>query len=125
MYYKRNEPFRYTFGQPLKTLIEMIKKEDTEETLTSDGQWEALLLDISPNGMKIISATNIDFSEDTQIRISFRLNETQFEINGTISWKKFRGLNFEYGIVENNSEGIKDLLISELKTYSKNISKKH
>ena len=125
MYYKRNEPFRYTFGQPLKALIEIIKKEDTEETLTSGGQWEAFLLDISPNGMRIISATNIDLSEDTQIRIAFRLNETQFEINGTISWKKARGLNYEYGIVENNSEWIKDLLISELKTYSKNISKKH
>ena len=93
MYYKRNEPFRYTFGQPLKALIEIIKKEDTEETLTSGGQWEAFLLDISPNGMRIISATNIDLSEDTQIRIAFRLNETQFEINGTISWKKARGLN--------------------------------
>ncbi len=125
MYYKRNEPFRYTFGQPLKALIEIIKKEDTEETLTSGGQWEAFLLDISPNGMRIISATNIDLSEDTHIRIAFRLNETQFEINGTISWKKARGLNYEYGIVENNSEWIKDLLISELKTYSKNISKKH
>ena len=125
MFYKRNEPFRYTFGQPLTALIEIIKKEDTEETLTSDGQWEAFLLDISPNGMKIISTTNIDFSEDTQIRIAFKLNETQFELNGKISWKKARGQNFEYGIVENNSDWMKDLLISELKTYSKNISKKH
>ena len=124
MYYKRNEPFRYTFGQPVQALIETMEKEE-EDVLTSNRQWEALLLDISPNGMKVSSSTNINLSEDPQVRITFKLNETQFEINGAISWKKARGHNFEYGIVENNSEMIRDSLISELKTYSKNISKKH
>ncbi len=125
MYYKRNEPFRYTFGEPVEALIELIIK-DEEDALTSNGKWESFLLDISPNGMKIVSSTNMNLPEDPQVRISFRLNETQFELNGNISWKKARGLHhFEYGIAENNSEEIKELLISELKAYSKNISKKH
>ena len=124
MYYKRNEPFRYTFGKPLEAVIETIRKE--EDTLTSNGKWEVLLLDISPNGMKIVSSTNMNLPEDSQIRIAFKLNETQFELDGKVSWKKARGLHhFEYGIVENNSDFIKNLLISELKAYSKKISQKN
>ena len=28
MYYKRNEPFRYTFGEPVKAFIEIIKADE-------------------------------------------------------------------------------------------------
>ena len=59
MYYKRNEPFRYTFGEPVEALIELIIK-DEEDALTSNGKWKSSLLDISPNGMKIVSSTNIE-----------------------------------------------------------------
>ena len=123
MYYKRNEPFRYTFGKPLEAVLETISKE--EDTPTSTGKWEVLLLDISPNGLKIVSSTNITLPEDSQIRSAFKLNETQFELAGKVSWKKARGLHFEYGIVENNSDFIKNLLISELKAYTKKISQKN
>ena len=123
MYYKRNEPFRYTFGQPVEAVIESFI-QDEEQELISNGQWEASILDISPSGMKIVSSANITPSEDLQIHVSFTLNETQLEMHGNISWKKSLGQHFEYGILENNSSQIKDVLISELKVYSKSHSQK-
>lgn len=120
MYYKRNEPFRYTFGQPVKATMEVLIND--QQALTSQGIWEAYILDISPNGMKISTSKDVHLSDDVQIRVAFVLNDTQFEINGRISWKKNIGISFEYGILENNTEGMRDLLISELKVYSKKIS---
>lgn len=123
MYYKRNEPFRYTFGQPVEAVIESFIQGEEQE-LISNGQWEASILDISPSGMKIVSSANIAPSEDLQIHVFFTLNEAQLEMHGNISWKKSLGQNFEYGILENNSSQIKDVLISELKVYSKSHSQK-
>lgn len=123
MHYKRTESFRYTFGTPLEARIEILKQE-TDLLPVSMGQSEAVILDISPNGMKIISSKNIESSENIQIQISFILNETPLDINGTISWKKSTGTHFEYGLFENNSLEIKNLLISELKVYSRNSLKK-
>lgn len=123
MYYKRNEPFRYSFGQPVQAMIEAIQKE--EQGLVSTGKWEAAILDLSPNGMKIASSANIEPSEDLQIRTSFMLNKIHIEINGKISWKKSLGRDFEYGIAENNSDQIKDLLISQLKVFARTQSKRN
>src|SRR4051794_39145247 len=110
MYHKRNEPFRYSFGKPIAAIIETVIKE--EQALVSNGKWEAAILDISPNGMKIVSSADIEPSEDLQIRTSFMLNKTHIEINGKISWKKALGMDFEYGILENTPAEIKALLIS-------------
>lgn len=123
MHYKRTESFRYTFGTPLEARIEIFRQE-ADLLPISTGQWEASILDISPNGMKIISSKNIQTLENLQIQISFILNETPLDMTGTISWKKPTGTYFEYGILENNSLEIKNLLISELKVYSRNNLKK-
>ena len=74
--------------------------------------------------MKIVSSANIEPSEDLHIHVSFLLNETQFEMDGHISWKKSLGQNFEYGILENNSNQMKDLLVSELKIFARKHSQK-
>lgn len=115
MYCKRNELFRFTFREPLQATIKAFQNK--EQTLIFHGIWEAFIVNISPNGMKIISSANIDPSKDLQIRTSFTLNNTIMEINGSISWKKTSGQNFEYGILENNSAEMRHLLISELTTY--------
>lgn len=124
MYYKRNEPFRYTFGEPVKAFIEIINPTEEEEAMTNEG-WDVYLLDLSPNGMKIVTSKDIKLTEDSKVQITFKLNETRFEANGRISWKKTQGLHqFEYGIALNNTDEMKTLLISELKAYSKKFRKK-
>ena len=55
--------FAIRLESPLKPLLKLIIKEE-EDTPTSNGKWEVFLLDISPNGMKIVSSTNINLPED-------------------------------------------------------------
>ena len=118
MFYKRNEPFRYTFGQPIKALVETIENED-DPILTSNRNWEVFIFDISPNGMKIATIENIKDLINLPIRITFWLNHTYFEVTGTILWKKTLGQKYLYGIFENSSEQYKKQLKAELKIYSK------
>lgn len=122
MFFKRNEPFRFAFQQPIKGTIETFKKE--QNTLLHSQSAEAFIMNISPNGMKIVTNIKIDPLEIAHVRISFPLNVSYFEMEGTISWMKGPyGQGYEYGIYVNNSDEVRSLLISQLKIFNRNSQK--
>ncbi|WP_374193935.1 PilZ domain-containing protein [Alkalihalobacillus sp. BA299] len=78
-----------------------------------DGQ----ILDLSPNGIKI--KTSVDLPLETELHISFSLNNIQFDVTGTIRWKKDYINYIIEGIQLQNDAFVQKSLINELKLFVK------
>ena len=115
MIFKRQEGFRYAFGDPLEAeavvLIEG-KPLDVEQT-----RIPCEILDISPRGLKI--AIGEDFNEHKnkvlQLEISFILDSTEIKGIGEIVWSKKFGSGYHYGITFFNQSTVEELIVNELK----------
>ena len=115
MIFKRQEGFRYAFGEPLEAGVVVLidgKPLDIERT-----QIPGKILDISPRGLKMQAQE--DFNEYKnkmlQLEISFVLDTTEIRGIGEIVWSKKFGSGYHYGITFFNQSGLEDLIISELK----------
>ncbi|WP_160847015.1 PilZ domain-containing protein [Pontibacillus yanchengensis] len=113
MYYKRNEPFRYTFGTPTVGTIQ--KAELEEETQT----YEAKILDLSQHGAKIEVAQDEKWDNGTPILIRFSILEEEFVANGIVKWHKQLGSTHLYGLDLETSEEWRKSLINNLKQLAK------
>ena len=115
MIFKRQEGFRYAFGEPLQAgavvLIEG-KPLDVERT-----RIPCEILDISPRGLKI--AIDEDFNEYKnkvlQLEVAFILDATEIKGIGEIVWSKKFGSGYHYGITFFNQSSVEDLIINDLK----------
>ena len=115
MIFKRQEGFRYAFGEPLEAgavvLIEG-KPLDVERT-----RIPCEILDISPRGLKI--AMGEDFNEHKnkvlQLEIIFILDSTEIKGIGEIVWSKKFGSGYHYGITFFNQSTVEELIVNELK----------
>lgn len=117
MYYKRQEAFRYSFQDPIQASLEVYQKQD--QSLVCIDSSTADILDLSPNGLKMVTDLDIDRAEDPVVRIRFLLSEATIEINGHVTWKKKMGTKFEYGFIGNDDSQTKQLVVNELKVYTK------
>ena len=115
MIFKRQEGFRYAFGEPLQARAVILikgKPLDVERT-----QIPCEISDISPRGLKI--AIDEDFNEHKnkvlQLEISFVLDSTEIKGIGEIVWSKKFGSGYHYGITFFNQSNVEDLIINELK----------
>ena len=116
MIFKRQEGFRYAFGDPLEAgavvLIEG-KPLDVEQT-----RIPCEILDISPRGLRI--AIGEDFNEHKnkvlQLEIIFILDSTEIKGIGEIVWSKKFGSGYHYGITFFNQESVEELIVNELKS---------
>ncbi|OLO39199.1 hypothetical protein BTR23_09090 [Alkalihalophilus pseudofirmus] len=106
--YKRNEPFRFNFDQPMYCCF-FIKSDRSH-------MFDGVILDLSPNGLKI--RTPIDLLIDTKIEIAFHLNNTLFDVKGLVRWKK-TGSDQIAGIQLENDEFTQQRIIEELKFFVK------
>lgn len=117
MKYKREETFRYEFGTPVNCHYRVIK---IQEELKQSNKAEGKILDISLSGMKL--ETNLDFPLNThqiEIEITFTL-ENEITLTGLLIWRKQNpNQNFSYGIELRENEEIQQILLNELKQYSK------
>ncbi|WP_106496113.1 PilZ domain-containing protein [Lentibacillus sp. Marseille-P4043] len=122
MRYKREEPFRYTFDEPISALFQ-IKEIDGHSVETSEG--EAKIIDISPEGVKLNSELNLPDTIDKSIHlsISFALNGNPFDFIGIIVWKKKVGTATNYGIDFLTDDSAKQALVEQIKLYAKNQAK--
>ena len=94
MIFKRQEGFRYAFGEPLQAGAVVLidgKPLDVERT-----RIPCEILDISPRGLKI--AIDEDFNEYKnkvlQLEVSFILDATEIKGIGEIVWSKKFGSGF-------------------------------
>ena len=115
MIFKRQEGFRYAFGEPLEAGVVILikgKPLDVERK-----RIPCKVLDISPRGLKM--AIDEDFNEYKnkvlQLEISFILDSTEIKGIGEIVWSKKFGRGYHYGIAFFNQPAVEETIINELK----------
>ncbi|WP_404452429.1 PilZ domain-containing protein [Virgibacillus necropolis] len=108
MFFKRNEPFRFTFDQPITG-----KLYDT----TNDGHLaiNVSILDVSKNGAKVYCKDNIQLKSGKQIKLSYSIDDTSFDAIGTITWTKPSKTSYEMGIHLNTDDAYHSTMIQSLK----------
>lgn len=115
MIFKRQEGFRFCFGEPIEAkFVILIDGKPLNLERTSH---PCRILDISPRGMKMGSETNLNeyINKVLQLEIFFTLDVTEIKCVGEIVWSKPFGSCTHYGITFTNSAAVEDLIINELK----------
>lgn len=119
MQFKRNEGFRFAFGEPL--VAEYVILIDGKPTTLEQQRFTCEVLDISPRGMKIM--TGIDFKQfsgqHVLLEVHFKLDQIQLKAIAEIVWTKSFGKNYQYGLTFNQQAGLEELIVSELKVRRK------
>jgi hypothetical protein len=118
MRFKRQEPFRYQFGQPIPCTFRITRIGD-REVKTDKGLAE--IHDISPRGVRIETHLNIPVDPERrpiEIEISFVLVEEEIRVRGIFVWKKPFAKEYQYGVNLTISEDQKEKLISEIKKFA-------
>lgn len=122
MLYRRDEPFRFAFGNPIEGTFKILKIDDMSG---NSKEGPALILDLSPNGIRLTSSLDLPIDKKKIImEVLFILNEKTISIIGQPKWKKQVGVSsFNYGLVGLENEETKKEIINELKEYSRNLRK--
>ncbi|WP_185959709.1 PilZ domain-containing protein [Lentibacillus cibarius] len=113
MYFKRNEPYRYTFSKPVDGRL---TKTETDDTVTTNVQ----ILDVSNHGAKIYCPSVVNLQEHAKISLTFELNSTFFQSPGTIVWLKQFRQSLELGLHLDTDDEYKEKILAELKQMAKN-----
>jgi hypothetical protein len=118
MLYKRDEPFRFTFGNPIDATFKILKINEISG-LTKEGK--AVIMDLSPNGVKLSSTLDLPITEKQfLLEISFTLNTEKMTMMAEPKWKKRAPhSSFIYGMVGLDDDETKKIIIEELKEYAR------
>ncbi|WP_047983726.1 PilZ domain-containing protein [Ornithinibacillus californiensis] len=121
MRYRRDEAFRFEFGEPLP-IIFTIDEINGKVIHTSDGK--ATMRDLSLKGMKIATSLSLPFEsgKDVKVTVQLLLNHHHYTIQGEIVWKKQRLQEYYYGIHYNTSENTKDAILDDIKMIGKRMA---
>lgn len=113
MVYRRNEGFRYAFGDEIK-----VKGTVKSEIGALHGQpWEGTILDISPQGMKVQTDLHLTSTErqQVQLELNFCLNKDTIKGYSEIRWARNLGNQHQYGLYLHNQPAVEGLIVEELK----------
>lgn len=122
MIYRREEPFRFQFQKPLEGTFKILR---VNGIAGESKEGSALILDLSPNGLKFKSSLDLPTDKhQLLLEVSFSLNETQILIMGEPTWKKKEGNAYVYGFIGLDDQQTKTQIILALKEYSKKIYNK-
>jgi hypothetical protein len=114
--YKRDESFRFAFGNPLPAFFSIMEVDQKQVELP---EGKAVLMDLSLNGMKLSTPLDIPAEGKTvTLRIRFTLNDTHFTTNGKIVWKEKKLDIYHYGIQSQMEESQQEKLMEEIKVYA-------
>ncbi|HHY74813.1 MAG TPA: PilZ domain-containing protein [Bacillus bacterium] len=120
MKFRRQEGFRYTFGNPIDCLFKINKIEDLAvNTEYGEGQ----IIDISPSGIKMFSLLNLaTHPKKMEIEVRFVIENHTYQIPGVIQWQKKEVLKsgYSYGIKLDPTEEIAKSIIEGLKRHAEN-----
>ncbi|HZG61791.1 MAG TPA: PilZ domain-containing protein [Anoxybacillus sp.] len=122
MRFKRQEAFRYEFGQPLPCTFRIAQ---IGEKKVEGDKGKAEIYDISPKGMKIATSLNIPLDKTSIIiEITFTLSELELTFLGRLVWQKKFANDYFYGVNLILSQDEGQRLIDELKKYAANAYKR-
>lgn len=113
MVYRRNEGFRYAFCDDV-AVKGTIKSENT----TLHGKtWEGLILDISPQGMKVQTNLQLTSSErqQVQLEVNFCLDKDTIQAFSEVRWGRELGNQSLYGLYMHNQPAVEGQIVEELK----------
>jgi hypothetical protein len=111
---KRNESFRYSFTPELQCLIQLY--EINSQPLASK-QAMANLLDLSPEGCKLMCDLDFKVSyNESKIIIALELLQNM-ELRGTLIWQEQVSRTFLYGVKIDETH--KEEITEQLKAYTK------
>jgi hypothetical protein len=114
MRFKRQEPFRYQFGQPLACSLRVAGIDGKQEE-----EHSAYIHDLSPHGMKLETLQRIaDEHDKTTVEIAFSINNAPFRFFGKIVWEKPFGRTYYYGVRLLVSAEEEEMLIREIKRHA-------
>jgi hypothetical protein len=120
--FKRQEAFRYEFGQPLPCTFRIV--QIGEKKVESD-KGKAEIHDISPKGMKIATPLNIPLDKKSIIiEITFTLSVLELTFLGKLVWQRKFANDYFYGVHLILSQDEGQRLIDELKKYTANYYKR-
>ncbi|GEM04346.1 hypothetical protein HMI01_13340 [Halolactibacillus miurensis] len=104
MRYKRKEPFRYLFNEPIDGKFVIILNHEDEDKVTRTDPGRLKIIDLSPKGMQFRTKLDIPTSnKEFYIEVTFELDGETIEMLGQIAWKKNESDGVRYGL-----EGIED-----------------
>ncbi|WP_099157908.1 PilZ domain-containing protein [Virgibacillus ndiopensis] len=112
MYFKRNEPLRYSFDEPINGALTKLNEHDTVTI-------SVLLLDVSNQGAKIKCKNNIVLSKEMEVKLAFTLNSVPFHALGKVSWTKSYRNHLEIGLQLDTNQSYQKNMIATLKELAK------
>ncbi|MFD2443321.1 PilZ domain-containing protein [Bacillus sp. CGMCC 1.16607] len=116
MQYKRKEPFRFHFQDPIPATYKILKiyNENNSKIGRAD------ILDVSPNGVRFKTDLNLPVNEKNfLIEMSFSINKKQIRLIGDLIWKKTFHSYYIYGLVGRDDAETKLEIIEELKGFAR------
>lgn len=117
MKYKRNEPFRYEFGMPIKVNF-YISRINGKTTASSEG--EGRVLDISPKGLRLQTSLDIPAKQEVELTMHLTIGSRDIVLIGNIVWQKKVYPSFQYGV-----EMISDAFGGQIVFALKELQKQH
>ncbi|AZB42578.1 PilZ domain-containing protein [Bacillus sp. FJAT-42376] len=120
MRYNRSESFRFVFSDPVDASFSIVERSG-KEVHTKQGK--AVIMDISPSGLKLISHLELPMEEQVILNITFTIRNEELELRGIPMWKKRSGSGFQYGIKSVNDEILRERIVKELKEYAQTRTK--
>lgn len=123
MLFRREEPFRFTFGDPIKGVFRILQIDGISGHTKES---PVLILDLSPNGIKFSSHIDLPIEKKHFLmEVTFVLNEKSISMLAETKWKKpVANTTFIYGLVGLDNIETKKEIIEELKEYSRRTHQK-
>ncbi len=119
MQYKRNEYFRYTFGEPSEATFRIIKQINNESGIELSKKGKCYIVDVSPNGVRMLTDLSINIEQLKKIELNFVLDEQPITMIGDLVWSQKKIHGIEYGVRLNGDHDSEQLIVNELKTRRK------
>lgn len=116
MQYKRNEYFRYTFGEPSAATFRLIKDLGGDQPTEFSNKGNCQIVDISPNGLRMVTELSIAIELIKRMEISFVIDETPLNLIGELVWCKKSVHGFEYGVKLIGDHDTEQRIVNELKS---------
>lgn len=108
VYFKRNEPFRFIFAQPISGKLYDINAIDSKPLHVS-------ILDVSKNGAKVYCNDKHRLKSGNDVRLSFIIDDTTFDAFGIVSWTKHSKTSYEMGLKLNTDDSYHSAMLQSLK----------
>ncbi|MTH53147.1 hypothetical protein GKZ89_06950 [Bacillus mangrovi] len=116
MRYNRSESFRFVFSDPIDASFSIAERGGKS---VSTKQGKAVIADISPSGLKLMTHLELPMEEPLILSIFFKIRNEELEIKGVPMWKKRVNSGFQYGIRSTEEDEIlRDRIVKELKDYA-------